>query len=360
MDYTTQELGPESLSENAAMESEWESGNQEGSGYDRPYRQAKRGCGCGCGSCQQDGRRRNRAWTGYADELEYEWEGAPQPRPPALRPLGCRPPNIPTQAAAPATAVPTAGKVQCPDPAFGVANPLGVIRAAVKRALEMLNNTIGELRDARVRVCRGERDVLRAVTAHFLRDRLSVCINDKRVWTAGSYDKINSVAEVIRRLVRVNNEIATNQIRYLCNGPFCDNQTGAYVPGLTIDPATGRVNCPKGAPREDVVLCQSFFQSSLDDQAQMIIHEVSHLTHCTEDLRGSTIGVAYCLASFVAATNGVRVSCFWLQNCPCRAFCPGGGPDSAACQRATDECRTTPTTLLTASPNHPSRRQLWA
>jgi len=87
-------------------------------------------------------------------------------------------------------------------------------------------------------------------------------------------------------------------------------------------------HCLPVTPRMLVRLCRPFWEPALRDdgtpvppevhaefQAQTIIHEASHLTHCTKDQRGHTIGVAECLTLFVAATNGSPLDPFWLRIC---------------------------------------------
>ena len=66
MDYTTRELDPHSLSENAAME--WES-----AGHDSLRHEPRQpNSGCGCQSCQHAERPPNQTWNNYSEELEYE------------------------------------------------------------------------------------------------------------------------------------------------------------------------------------------------------------------------------------------------------------------------------------------------
>jgi hypothetical protein len=50
-------------------------------------------------------------------------------------------------------------------------------------------------------------------------------------------------------------------------------------------------------------------------QAQTIIHEASHLTHCNDKERGHTIAVPECLAQFVAATNGSWLDPDFVDRC---------------------------------------------
>ncbi len=120
---------------------------------------------------------------------------------------------------------------------FGISDPGKVIAAAVARAIEMLDNTIGELVNARSAVCAGQTPawpLLGDVTLEWLRNRLGVCTDDIGVWTAGTLVN-RSVAEVIRRLTRVRNLIASNAIMYVCHGPLCDGRLGicshrSYLP----------------------------------------------------------------------------------------------------------------------------------
>lgn len=232
----------------------------------------------------------------------------------------------------------TPNRLSCAGTVFGVADPAGVVRAAVARAIEMLDNTIGELVNGRNRVCQGEPPawpVLGDVTLCWLQNALSVNIDDIRAWTAGTFVN-RSVAEVIRRLTQVRNLIASNGIRYVCGGR-CD----------PADPASGCVAgdwafvcmprpCPTGTVAAIVHLCRNFWvaqpgvdlRDHAEFQAQTILHEASHLFHCTVDLRGSTIGVAECLAQFVAATNDSPIDPNFNRRCigAARCFPPAVAP----------------------------------
>lgn len=222
---------------------------------------------------------------------------------PAVTPRTCNHKSIPTLISTkPFTISKVYGTCAKRTP-FGVANPGTVIAAAVTRAIEMLDNTINELVNARTAVCAGQAPawpLLGDITLEWLKTRLGVCIDDISVWTAGTFVN-RSVAEVIRRLTRVRNLIASNVLTYVCHGPQCDSDDWAYV---LLDPT-----CKRTEPTI-IRLCKNFWVTTVDPkihaefQAQTILHEASHLYHCTSDARGSTIGVAECLAQFVAATNG--------------------------------------------------------
>jgi hypothetical protein len=254
------------------------------------------------------------------------------PSPPPPRPRVCDNRSIPARG--PITPF-TPNRVSCPTVVFGVADPIGVVREAIARALEMLDNTIGELVDARSRVCQGEMPawpLLGDITLCWLRNGLSVNIDDIRVWEAGTFVN-RSVAEVIRRLVRVRNLIASNVIRYVCGGR-CNpaNPASGCVPGDWAFVCLPHP-CPAGAVPTIVHLCRNFWVAAAgvdaklhaEFQAQTIIHEASHLYHCTSDARGSTIGVAECLAQFVAATNGSPLDPNFAGRCVGAARCVPAG-----------------------------------
>jgi hypothetical protein len=114
----------------------------------------------------------------------------------------------------------TGGRVNCPTRADAVR----ILTATVARAVAMLDNTIGELIRAREAACRGEPlgwPALGDVTACWLKYRLGVCIDDLSAWTKGTFRKSpaepTSVAEIIRRLVKPRNLLASNQITYECD-----------------------------------------------------------------------------------------------------------------------------------------------
>jgi len=247
---------------------------------------------------------------------------------PPSHPRGCNNRGLPT--IGPITTL-TPNRVTCTNQAtvFGVHNPRAVVTAAVARALEMIDNTIEELVNARQHVCAGEPPawpLLGDVTADWLRNRLGICIDDIGKWTAGTLVN-GSVAEVIRRLVRVRNLIASNVIRYVCRDAGCSKGDWAFV---FIDPT-----CKRTAATV-IHLCRAFWiartgvtaKDHAEFQAQTILHEASHLFHCTTDARGSSIGVAECLAQFVAATNGGPIDPKFAARCATTRRCAGASAGS--------------------------------
>lgn len=215
----------------------------------------------------------------------------------------------------------TAGRVTCPAPP----DAAEILRRVVARAVEMLDNTIGELVRARDAACRGEPlgwPNLGELTACWLKYRLGVCIEDLSAWTKGAFRKSSAeptpVAEVIRRLVVPRNLLASNQISYVCEAA-CDAGTNAFV---VVRNAAG--NCIT-TPDRIIHLCPPFWtHAHARFREQTIIHEAVHLTHCAPHggtQRATGVGWPECLAQFVVATNarpldpGQSTRCGFTDRC---------------------------------------------
>jgi hypothetical protein len=246
-------------------------------------------------------------------------------------PAACDGRNLPTRT----TGREFKSPVACTPSNSGVPKPIDVVSAAAIRALVMLDNTIDQLVSARTKVCAGTAPAtaLSAVAFDWLRNRLSVCVDDLRVWRAGTFVN-GSVAEVIRRLVRIRNLIASPYLRYSCGSPDCDPDDWAFVRARD---AAG--NCLPGTPMMLIRLCSNFWHAGkfndgkpvppdvfAEFQAQTIIHEASHLTHCTRDFVGRTMGIAECVAQFVAATNNSPLDPRFSRRCATTTAC---GPVAA-------------------------------
>jgi hypothetical protein len=220
-----------------------------------------------------------------------------------------------------------------PRNAFNVANPFDVLSRAVARAVAMLDHTINRLVTARAGVCGGTSPtsaLLDDASWTFMRRHLSICVDDVQTWTSGAFVN-RSVAEVIRRLARVRDLIASNGILYICNPASCDDGGGCSAGTW----AFVCMFCDGGQERSVIRLCRDFWIPAeiepgrrIDDathesfQAQTIIHEASHLYYCTVDRPpnrpnwfGFTIGVAECLTQFVAIMNGAPIDPSFLTHC---------------------------------------------
>ena len=247
----------------------------------------------------------------------YEFDQQPLPTAPApvYTPRNCNSDKLPVPSGAQRAL--TAGRVQCPTRA----NAQRLLAPVIKKAVDMLDHTIAELTHARDAACRGEPlgwPNLREVTACWLKYKLGVCIDDPAAWTAGTFDS-RSVAEVIRRLVRPRDLLASNEIVYVCEATCDSNTTFAFTTVRQVG-TDGVVRCIPGAPDRRIHLCPAFWDAShAPFREETIIHETVHLTHCaggTEDTnRGVSIGSPECLAQFVLATNLQDLDPLFVDRC---------------------------------------------
>jgi hypothetical protein len=220
------------------------------------------------------------------------------------------------------------GKIVCSKAsAYGVDDPVGVIKRARERALDMLDTTIDQLLSVRKAVCAGAPPappLLSPLAFCWLKDGFSINVDDIRVWTAGTFEPFRSIAEVIRRLVRVRNELGSSGLRYSCTSPRCKPRYWAFT------------RCLPRTPLMLIRLCRLFWvpegtdqQTHAEFQAQTLIHETSHLTHCNDRESGRTIAVPECLTQFVAITNDSPLDPCFVDACAgtdeCRKLLGGNG-----------------------------------
>jgi hypothetical protein len=222
---------------------------------------------------------------------------------------GCIDPQFPDPPKLPRSGL-TSGRLTCPSRA----DAYKVLRQVVANAVAMLDNTIAELTRARDAACRGEPlgwPNLGDVTGCWLKYKLGVCIDDYSVWTAPSKGKgsSRSVAEVIRRLMRPRDELATNQIKFVCETSPCMKGQKELVAWVRV--TDGGKCLPK--PEQLVHLCPLFWtELKTPYREQVIIHEAVHLTHCAgegkeDEAIAASIGSPTCVAQFVAVTNGKKL-----------------------------------------------------
>lgn len=215
-------------------------------------------------------------------------------------------------------------KVRCPTDV----DAQKTLNSVVGNAVHMLDNTIAELTNARKGACQGKPlgwPLLNDITACWLQYRLGVCIEDRASWTAGTFES-GSVAEVIRRLVKPRDLLASNEILYVCIAECKSDDVVASAPARDKD---GK--CIPGTPKRTIKLCTPFWSiSNAHFREQWIIHEAAHLTHCDEHRDppfGVSIGEPYCLAEFVLATNGRPVHPGITKNCGFTPRCGAIPPD---------------------------------
>jgi len=230
---------------------------------------------------------------------QYEFDQPPMhvAPPPVYTPRNCNNDKLPSAGGT----FKEASRVRCP----GRTDAQQILAPIVRDAVKMLDRTIAELVSARESACRGEPlgwPNLREITACWLKYKLGVCIDDPATWTAGTFVS-GSIAEVIRRLVRPRDLLASNEITYVCLAN-CPQNVVARSPVLDE-----HRHCIAGTPPREIRLCPLFWQESMAPfRGLTLIHEAVHLTHCgdEDDTVGVSIGSPECLAQFVAATNGRR------------------------------------------------------
>ncbi|HEY2148242.1 MAG TPA: hypothetical protein VGH32_09915 [Pirellulales bacterium] len=214
---------------------------------------------------------------------------------------------------------------------LGVADPIGVLKRARERALDMLDGTIDQLLNARKAVCAGATPappLLSPIAFCWLKDGVGVNTDEIRVWTAGPFEPLRSIAEVIRRLVRVRNLLGSSGLRYSCTSPNC---------GTAWAFTTAHIAAGKCTPMMLIRLCRPFWiagdgvseATQAEFRAQTLIHEASHITHCNVAETGRTIAVPECLSQFVAATNDGPLDPNFVDRCVrtgrCRDLIGGTG-----------------------------------
>ncbi len=191
---------------------------------------------------------------------------------------------------------------------IGTNDPVAVLNAVSNRAVDMLTNTINELKRIKSRVAAGDPidyNLISKNLAFGLRFILLMKIKEKSAWLGSG---TRNAGLIIRWLTNIRNRIASKDLWFTCldGSGFCtpSNWAGA-IPG-----------------KYRIYLCESFWVASPNDnaarhfeyQVQILIHEVSHMYYDTED-KGMGPGSAYCLAKFIANSNNSPVNPNWRSDC---------------------------------------------
>ncbi|MCP4119908.1 MAG: DUF4157 domain-containing protein [Desulfobacteraceae bacterium] len=163
-------------------------------------------------------------------------------------------------------------------PAIVGGNPLDTIRAADRRAIELLDDIIEELQSARRQIRRGQpidSTTLSDCVGAQLRAQFNLNPEDRTIWT--SHDA-RSVHTLIRRFQLTRRMLNRGFLRYVCLGPA--NLTTANCPGYS-GPCCGAgvwaCACPTTAR---IYLCQRWWNgadTSPDMRALTLIHETFHI-----------------------------------------------------------------------------------
>lgn len=202
-----------------------------------------------------------------------------------------------------------AGRVSCErypkDPsqypifrAINTTDPVGVLRSADARAIEMLTTTIDELSYVRTRVRAGEDPswpLISDAVARAMHRRLRLDPSDPDVWTGTGP---GTVELVIRWYSNVRTLLRSGGIRYTCLDPGCSPGDWAFV----------------FVPSRRIRLCRRFWRDTRDNRALTLVHEAAHLYYGLADTGGGP-GSAHCLEQFLADANGVPITPGLVGSC---------------------------------------------
>src|SRR5262245_39171872 len=155
------------------------------------------------------------------------------------------------------------------------ADPVGTIQKANARAIQLLDNAIIQLRDARQRIVAGAAAGFPTVSdaaGQSLRNRFGLDANNRAIWTSTG---ARSVHIIIRRLLGARQILADGWMKYTCLG----------APTVTLGACTG-IGCPADRPNRRavscgghsrIVLCRAWWSDTLNDQAANLLHECFHI-----------------------------------------------------------------------------------
>lgn len=198
--------------------------------------------------------------------------------------------------------------------ALGTTDPVGALEKIAHRAVEMLDNTISELKRIQGRIQAGDPiawPLLGDTFALSLRKRMNIKIEDRASWTGEGPGKVGLV---IRWLSNIRNRIASGELWYTCLASVasgCDSFTWAFIQ----PPHFFRIN-----------LCRLFWKAQkkispsdhFEFQAQVLIHEVSHSYYNqtpVSDGFGRGPGISECIRQFVADTNNSPIDKDFINRC---------------------------------------------
>jgi hypothetical protein len=174
-----------------------------------------------------------------------------------------------------------AGYVSCRNPSAAIrrvtgANPVGAIQAADRRAIELLDDIIGELSGTRRAIRRGAPLAWPTVTdcvSRGLRQQFGLNPNRRRIWTSRGR---RSVYIIIRRLRAARRILHTGWMKYTCLGPRRLRWRSCSGPGC-VHTATSETDAFSCAGIYRIWLCRPWWNSSLAERALTLIHEALHI-----------------------------------------------------------------------------------
>jgi hypothetical protein len=198
---------------------------------------------------------------------------------------------------------------------IGTNDPVAVLEAACQRAVAMLSNTIAELTHIKTRIAAGDPiawPLLSDILAWSLKTRMLMRVEDRSAWTGSG---TRNAGLIIRWLTNIRNLIAGRDLWYTCLGDtaICTGRVWAWVWSQDFP-----------APDKNfhrIHLCLPFWHPGGPDattnteyQAQIIIHETSHIYYNTSD-QGMGPGRAECIAQFISDANNSPIRPGFIGQC---------------------------------------------
>lgn len=242
---------------------------------------------CGCRNCRSE-----------QDEFESSWRlGIPEddaPRSVRANFVSCN------------TASAAVAAITGPD-------PVGRIDRAAKRAVELLDNAINELRTTRNRIVAGAVAGFPTIsdrTGQVIQSRFHIDPNNRSIWTGTG---ARSVHILIRRLMGARQILADGWMKYTCLGPAQVTLGACTGPGCPADrPARRAVSC---GGHSRIVLCRAWWSDTLNDQAATLLHESFHIYFGFIGDSGN-FGNAHCYEHLVLDLNGLAPQAGFEAACP--------------------------------------------
>lgn len=188
-------------------------------------------------------------------------------------------------------------------------NPMDTLQAADTRAIQLLDNTIGELEYTQAQIRRGEPPLWPTISDAVgmgLQNRFGLNPHDREIWTTTRRQTRGgnpTITLLIFRLRHTREALASGSIRYGClERPPCPPMStpGTVVLGPFAFTDSGEYR---------VYLCERFWnhpEFGTDERSLTLIHEAFHVYFVGID-SGRNMWNANCIDYFVADSNGVTI-----------------------------------------------------
>jgi hypothetical protein len=188
-------------------------------------------------------------------------------------------------------------------------DPVGTIRRANVRAIEMLDTAITQLRSTRQRIVAGAAvgfPTIADALGQALQNRFRLDPNNRAIWTSTG---ARSVHILIRRMLGSRQILADGWMRYTCLGPATVTLGKcSTTPGNACTARTRAVSC---GGHSRIVLCAPWWTDAqginkLDAQGRTLLHECFHIYFGFIGDSGRFAN-AHCYDQFVFDLNGLAV-----------------------------------------------------